>query len=95
MNTREKVAVMQAYLDGKTIELKQKRDVVWFQWPGENEPSWDWDEFHYRITPVVHEVWTNIYNKHGGYKTKEEADRGAARGRIACVKLTFTEGEGL
>lgn len=51
--------------------------------------------------PVKHEGWLNIYPTNGiegyFYKTKEEADNAASiiMKRIACIKIEFTEGEGL
>ena len=46
-------------------------------------------------------VWFNvcqvdgvIWPSHGG-KSKAEADNFATSARIACIKVTFTEGEGL
>lgn len=57
--------------------------------------------------PVVHEAWVNVYNEGRGvlgavHPTRQSADHGAAgegivtrAGRIACVKITFKEGEGL
>jgi hypothetical protein len=45
------------------------------------------------------DVWLNVYpcDKGGVWDTREEADRVADNGRIACIniKRTVTEGEGL
>lgn len=48
------------------------------------------------------EIWLNCYTDDDsskvrtyGHLTKEEADRGCNPWRAACVKLTFTEGDGL
>ena len=44
-------------------------------------------------------AWLNVYEDHAGgaLKSKEDADRCAGYGRIACIKveLDFEEGEGL
>ena len=42
-------------------------------------------------------VWLNIYEREHRFTTKEEADRQADRGRLACVKVEIDceEGEGL
>jgi hypothetical protein len=50
--------------------------------------------------PEKHERWANIYNMAQQsysvlYPTREEADRNAVPGRVACVRLEYTEGEGL
>jgi hypothetical protein len=49
--------------------------------------------------PKRYEGWVNVY--HGGscsgkmYDTKHEADLAARGTRIACIHISFTEGEGL
>lgn len=48
--------------------------------------------------PVRHTVWVNVYSFFQVvylYPTKSEADQRAGADRIACVPITFTEGEGL
>ena len=45
-------------------------------------------------------VWLNVYDNeviHGGWRTKEDADKMTHCNRIACIKfdLNFEEGEGL
>src|SRR5579872_84358 len=49
MNTKDKIAVMQAYLDGKEIEFKTPDDPDWRK--HEIEPQWDWSNNDYRIKP--------------------------------------------
>jgi hypothetical protein len=47
--------------------------------------------------PEKRTVWVNIYEDGytSRYPTRELADIGACRARIACVPLTYTVGEGL
>ena len=49
MNTKEMIAVMQAYEDGKQIEGKLWHDPDWYN---VEKPLWDWDSFVYRIKPT-------------------------------------------
>lgn len=49
MNTQEKIEVMQAWLDGKEIEVSSIRDVTWYEIAG--EPNWCWGSSVYRIKP--------------------------------------------
>ncbi len=49
MNTKEKIAVMQAWLDGKTIQLLTLAKHAWTD--VSREPRWDWSECSYRIKP--------------------------------------------
>lgn len=51
--------------------------------------------------PIKHEVWINFYDDEEGgydsysYSSQEIADESADSTRIACVRVKFTEGEGL
>lgn len=69
----------------------------------------DFDLIEPWVEPKVHDVWINVY-KHkyekgwicfgedsDGYPmaTKEDADKCAKEGRLACVNVKFKEGEGL
>ena len=49
MDTKEKIEVMQAWLDGKTIEIAHPRDDIWHEVAG--EPNWNWGYNNYRIKP--------------------------------------------
>jgi len=48
------------------------------------------------MAPVTRTMWTNVYNGscNGLFETKEDADEMGGP-RIACIQITFTEGEGL
>jgi hypothetical protein len=52
--------------------------------------------------PKKHEVWINFYDDDGegdydsySYSSRAIADESADSNRIACVRVEFTEGEGL
>lgn len=47
--------------------------------------------------PERHEMWVNCYPglSSYGYPTRAQADAHAAPYRIACVRVVYTEGEGL
>lgn len=49
MTTKEKIAVMQAYEDGKTIQLFSKQTMQWVDI--EKEPVWSWIANTYRVKP--------------------------------------------
>jgi hypothetical protein len=46
MNTKEQIEVMQAFVDGKEIEMKTKMSNYWSLII---EPHWDWDHVDYRV----------------------------------------------
>lgn len=51
MNTKEKIEVMQAYLDGELVQLRRGQE--WLDWDQEEdgEPFWNWDLDKWRIKP--------------------------------------------
>lgn len=49
MNTKDKLDVMQAYLDGKEIQ----RSYYLNQWEEDELPSWNWADYQYRIKPEI------------------------------------------
>ena len=50
MTTKEKIEIMQAYLEGKTIQYKdfRKYPFVWTDIEG-HEPAWSWCDTDYRV----------------------------------------------
>jgi hypothetical protein len=76
-STAEKIAIMQAFLDGKTIEAKDPFGSgdkgKWIILEG--EPNWQWGQLHYRIKPEPKEIWVNEHS-HGklyAYNTEHAA----------------------
>lgn len=51
---KEKIEVMQAYLDGKTIQGSV--DGNWTDWKSKNDPQFNWGSFDYRIKPENKQV---------------------------------------
>ena len=49
--TEEKISVMQAYADGKTLQIKSKDTGEWKDYFIADEPLWDWHHIDYRIKP--------------------------------------------
>lgn len=56
--TKQKIEVMQAYLDGKTIQILS--NGYWGDWGLYYEPVWNWGTTEYRIKPIPIEVWVNV-----------------------------------
>lgn len=59
MNTQQKIAVMQAFVDGKAIESRDKRlsgTAMWALWVPGDEPNWNWEQLEYRVAVVVKAV---------------------------------------
>jgi hypothetical protein len=80
----------------------RNRDGVWvaMYWlvDGLGKYHKDYDLFD---VPVKHTRWVNVYPLGDDYSittsflTKEGADRYGALHRVACIEITFEEGEGL
>ncbi len=49
--TKKAIEVMQAFVDGKKIQVKAKMDWDSMEDLVEEEPLWDWQTFQYRIKP--------------------------------------------
>jgi hypothetical protein len=101
---KELLPIIQAYAEGRDVQIREgcfpKRD--WVDVLG--EPDFSNPRIEYRIKPEPKTGWINIYSAEldGGamdagyiFKTKWEADQYCARNRIACIQITYTEGEGL
>lgn len=50
MTTAEKIAVMQAHIDGEYIEFRIKGEKLWEDC---GIPAWNWQEFEYRTKPKL------------------------------------------
>ena len=57
--TQKMIEVMQAYVDGKQIQLQSRSDDPCNWWsPGHSSgPQWDWDRCAYRVQPEPREWW--------------------------------------
>jgi len=99
MNKPHKWAeVIKAWAEGREIQCR----FIGGGWPWdtfvrEGMPSFDHSELEWRVKPVTRVLWMNIYDDDAiiSHFTKEEADLECDDGRIACVRVEFTEGEGL
>lgn len=61
--TKEKIEVMQAFLDGKKVEFKDVLDNRWHIMLVLREPAWDWESVDYRIKNEPLECWVNTYKR--------------------------------
>ena len=61
MNTKEKIAVMQAFVEGKEIQVSTRHSTEWKRlvWM----PEWDWTSYNYRIKPEPKFVYINVYTE--------------------------------
>lgn len=90
MTTKEKIEVMQAYLDGKQIQTRRlRRDKGgWADWPNEGEPVWDFWSCEYRIKPeprIPIEGWAVLYTTGSRAMTCVFGTRSEAEGvLLAC-----------
>lgn len=48
MNTEDKIKIMQAFVDGKPIEVRFTEHKSWHTCV---DPKWDWWEYEYRLKP--------------------------------------------
>ena len=62
MNTEQKIAIMQAYIDGKVIEISMSDSEVWSEWSDKKEPEWDFGRINYRVKSIPVTLWVNYYS---------------------------------
>ena len=83
MNTKEKIAVMQAFVEGKEIQVSTRHSTEWkrLTWV----PEWDWTSYDYRIKPEPKFAYVNVYSyanakatDSASYPTAERAKEAAA-----------------
>lgn len=91
---KEKIAVMQAALDGEQIEFRSKSTDSPVGWipvreRGGDTLEWRWGLYEYRIKPEPLTVWVNIYESRLGtpYCSKEEAEANSSCGLIRTAKF--------
>lgn len=57
--TEDKIKVMQAYIDGRPIEYRNKSTDSW--WSAPKIPSWNWYEYDYRIILIPYSInWEHV-----------------------------------
>lgn len=93
------MAIMQAFLDGETIEVRNKGDNLWMEAIPDKMPEWNFSKYVYRVKPEPFECFINVYH-HGGFvafRTAEEAQAVAAQNpscRRIAMKVREVEDEG-
>lgn len=72
--TQNKIEVMQACIEGKTIQLRTRGHNKWKTVP---HPKWDWAIYEYQIKPEPQIIWVNFYASGSFYahSTKKLAER--------------------
>lgn len=48
------ISVMQAYADGKKIQILGLHNEGWIDWVLKDAPTWDWNHCDYRVKPEPH-----------------------------------------
>ena len=80
--TKKCIEIMQAYVDGKTIESRRNSAVQWNHIDGKHAtPSWNFVEAEYRIKPEPKVIYVNEYTegiKGFVFDDPKEAARGAS-----------------
>lgn len=73
MKPEEIVKVVQAYIDGKSIQASNNAGRSWVN---ATSPSWGFSEFTYRIKPYAPVAWANVFSdgSYDLYKTATKAD---------------------
>lgn len=93
---------IKAWADGKEVQYRYTtiKPLEWITPQNETTLDWSCKNVEWRIKPEKKEGWVNIYPSGYGrmHPTKVQADQAVSNepdGRIACIKITYEEGEGL
>lgn len=100
--------VIKAWADGKTIQFRLTKLTplcddpvgVWTDFTEPLQlPAVHWQNYEWRIKPEQKTRWINIYKDTFEaaliYPDKQSAKLNRDRDCIACIEITYTEGEGL
>jgi len=70
--TKEKIAIMQAFEDGKVIQFRLKGLAYW---DIVEKPAWNWDAFAFRIKPepkkAMMQMWQNSEGFYAAYPVSD------------------------
>jgi len=92
--------VIEAFRNGKQVQYRLPSVPSGWAWSDSTNPDFSLG-VDYRIKPEPKKMWVNVYpgpdnSVYGAVRfTRENADIAANTKRIACVEVTYTEGEGL
>lgn len=62
MNTKEMIAVMAAFDEGKQIQWREADGSPKSDWQDIRSPIWNWQAIHYRVKPEPEYVWGYTYD---------------------------------
>ena len=91
----DKIDVMLAAQDGKEIEQSRAefRDGEWIRVHDQDECTFNWGKYDYRIKPEPREFYVNFFSDGGEaiYRTKEEAVFGSSQCETIKVREVTDE----
>lgn len=86
--------IIEAFANGEDVQVK----TIGGNWQSTEMDTFEYNPKHYRIAPKEKTGWLNVYKEGGGglHETREMADYyGGTGDRIACIQITYKEGDGL
>ena len=108
VNTPKKHAeIIKAWADGETIEYSRSNPGNWQEWNYDSDekssPLGGGSEYRWRVKTKPLTGWLNVFSDRDItwttlHPTRVCADgvrRDGGRDRIACIQVSYTEGEGL
>ena len=90
-DAQDKIEVMQAFIEGKEIQLRRR--VSGTNWAISPAPAWAWDSFDYRIKPEHIEIWITYYPHGRPHPILYTVDPTEQVGRSRRVKKIVIDGE--
>lgn len=89
---KARLPFIEAFANGENVQIK----TMDRQWKSTETLTFALDPENYRIAPKEKTGWINIYpHTLGIHCSKEQADESSKSDRIACIQITYKEGDGL
>ena len=85
--TEQKIEIMQAYVDGKAIQYK---DRCAYEWHIMEQEEWDWCFFDYRIKPETKKAMMQMWQNSEGFYAAYPVSDGARKTKKIGEPFEFT-----
>ena len=72
MDTKEKIEIMSKFSSGKRIQMRKSGETDIHSWTTIHDPSWDWENYEYRVFIELAEAYFYEYLSDNIWKMTSE-----------------------
>ena len=92
LTLKEKIAVMQAALDGADMQITWDGATGWHDIYRPEEFDWNWGKYDYRIKPQPKEIWVNEYDSEiSAHRSRASAEEWCSKGGVTKLYREVVE----